>query len=296
MSPLRWTCRSTATLSRELKKKGYAVSPRTIAGLLKELKYSLQGNRKSHEGKGHPDRNAQFNYINESVRCFAQDGCPVISVDAKKKELIGDFKNEGKQWRPQGTPELVNVYDFLSLGDGRATPYGAFDLFRNEGWVSVGIDHDTSSFAVDSIFQWWKQMGKTAYPQAKKLLITADGGGSNGHRVRLWKRELQRFADETGMEISVRHFPPGTSKWNKIEHRMFSFISMNWRGEPLRSFATVVNLIGATTNKQGLKIECALNTKAYPLGTKVPDREMKTIAVRPEDFHGDWNYSIMPNA
>jgi len=225
MSPLRWTCKSTANLSRELKNKGYDVSPRTIAGLLKELKYSLQGNRKSHEGKGHPDRNAQFNYINESVRLFDEDGCPVISVDAKKKELIGDFKNGGKQWRPQGTPELVNVYDFMSLGDGRATPYGAFDLFRNEGWVSVGIDHDTSSFAVDSIFQWWKQMGRTAYPQAKKLLITADGGGSNGHRVRLWKLELQRFADETGMEISVRHFPPGTSKWNKIEHRMFSFIS-----------------------------------------------------------------------
>jgi hypothetical protein len=296
MSPLRWTCKSTANLSRELKNKGYDVSPRTIAGLLKELKYSLQGNRKSHEGKGHPDRNAQFNYINESVRLFDEDGCPVISVDAKKKELIGDFKNGGKQWRPQGTPELVNVYDFMSLGDGRATPYGAFDLFRNEGWVSVGIDHDTSSFAVDSIFQWWKQMGRTAYPQAKKLLITADGGGSNGHRVRLWKLELQRFADETGMEISVRHFPPGTSKWNKIEHRMFSFISMNWRGEPLRSFATVVNLIGATTNKQGLKIGCALNTKAYPIGTKVPDRAMKSIAIRPDDFHGEWNYSIMPNA
>ena len=224
MSPLRWTCKSTANLSRELKNKGYDVSPRSIASLLKELKYSLQGNRKSHEGKGHPDRNAQFNYINESVKLFEQDGCPVISVDAKKKDLIGDFKNGGKQWRPQGTPELVNVYDFLSLGDGRATPYGAFDLFRNEGWVSVGIDHDTSSFAVDTIFQWWKQMGERAYPQAKKLLIMADGGGSNGYRVRLWKQELQRLANGTGMEISVRHFPPGTSKWNKIEHRMFSFI------------------------------------------------------------------------
>jgi len=295
MSPLRWTCKSTANLSRELKKRGYDVSPRTIAGLLKELSYSLQGNRKSHEGKGHPDRNAQFNFINESVRLFHEEGYPVISVDAKKKELIGNFKNSGKQWRPQGTPELVNVYDFLSLGVGRATPYGAFDLFRNEGWVSVGIDHDTSSFAVDSIFQWWKQMGKTAYPESKKLMITADGGGSNGYRVRLWKLELQRLADETGMEINIRHFPPGTSKWNKIEHRMFSFISMNWRGEPLRTFATVVNLIGATTNSQGLKIECALNTKAYPLGTKVPDREMKTIALKPDDFHGEWNYSILPN-
>jgi hypothetical protein len=295
MSPLRWTCKSTANLSRELKKKGYVISPRTIAGLLKELNYSLQGNRKSHEGKKHPDRNAQFHYINESVRSFHEEGCPVISVDAKKKELIGDFKNAGKQWRPQGTPEFVNVYDFLSLADGRATPYGAFDLFRNEGWVSVGIDHDTSSFAVDSIFQWWKQMGRRAYPQAHKLLITADGGGSNSHRSRLWKKELQRLANDIRMEIHVRHFPPGTSKWNKIEHRMFSFISMNWRGEPLRSFAAVVNLIGATTNRQGLKIECALNTKAYPTGTKVPDQDMKTIAIKPDIYHGDWNYSISPN-
>jgi hypothetical protein len=295
MSPLRWTCKSTANLSRELKRKGYALSPRTVAGLLKELKYSLQGNRKSQEGKKHPDRNAQFHYINESVRSFHEEGCPVISVDAKKKELIGDFKNGGKQWRPQGTPEEVNVYDFLSLADGRATPYGAFDLFRNEGWVSVGIDHDTSSFAVDSIFQWWKQMGRKAYPQAHKLLITADGGGSNSHRSRLWKKELQRLANEIGMEIHVRHFPPGTSKWNKIEHRMFSFISMNWRGEPLRSFAAVVHLIGATTNQQGLKIECALNTKAYPTGTKVPDQDMNHIAIQPETYHGDWNYSISPN-
>jgi transposase len=295
MSPLRWTCKSTANLSRELKKKGYAISSRTVAGLLKELKYSLQGNRKSHEGKKHPDRNAQFHYINESVRSFHEEGCPVISVDAKKKELIGDFKNAGKQWRPRGTPECVNVYDFLSLADGRATPYGAFDLFRNEGWVSVGIDHDTSSFAVDSIFQWWKQMGCRAYPQANKLLITADGGGSNSHRSRLWKKELQRLANEIGMEIHVRHFPPGTSKWNKIEHRMFSFISMNWRGEPLRSFSAVVNLIGATTNRQGLKIECALNTKTYPTGTKVPDQDMKTIAIKPDIYHGDWNYSISPN-
>ena len=295
MSPLRWTCKSTVKLSRELTRMGHAISPRTIAGLLKELKYSLQGNRKSHEGKGHPDRNAQFTFINESVRVFHEDGCPVISVDAKKKELIGNFKNGGKEWRPQGTPDLVNAYDFLSLSEGRATPYGAYDLFRNEGWVSVGIDHDTSSFAVDSIAQWWKQMGQAAYPQAKKLLVTADGGGSNGYRVRLWKQALQRFADETGLDISVRHFPPGTSKWNKIEHRMFSFISMNWRGEPLRSFATVVNLIGATTNSKGLKIDCALNTKAYPLGTKVPDRDMKTIVIKPEDFHGEWNYSIMRN-
>lgn len=294
LSPLRWTCKSTTNLSRELKAKGYDVSARTVAGLLKELKYSLQANRKNCEGKGHPDRNAQFNYINESVKSFQDDCCPVISVDAKKKELIGNFKNDGKEWRPHGTPEQVNVYDFLSLADGRATPYGVYDIFRNEGWVSVGIDHDTSAFAIDSVFQWWRQMGKAAYSGAKKLLITADGGGSNGHRNRLWKIELQRLADQTGLEIHVRHFPPGTSKWNKIEHKLFSFISMNWRGEPLRTFATVVNLIGATTNKKGLKVKCQLNTNAYPLGIKVSDQEMEAIALYRENFHGDWNYSVIP--
>jgi transposase len=292
MSPLRWTCKSTSNLSQALKEKGHNVSPRTVAALLKELNYSLQGNRKSQEGKGHPDRNAQFSYINETVKRFHEEGSPVISVDAKKKELIGNFKNNGKQWRPHGTPEIVNVYDFLSLGDGRATPYGIFDIFSNEGWVSVGVDHDTSSFAVDSIIQWWKQMGVPAYPNAKKLLITADGGGSNGSRTRLWKLELQRLANTTGMDIHVRHFPPGTSKWNKIEHRMFSSISMNWRGEPLRTFATVVNLIGATTNKTGLKVKCQLNTNAYPLGVKVSDQEMKTIILIPEIFHSEWNYSV----
>lgn len=294
LSPLRWTCKSTTNLSRELKAKGHDVSARTVAGLLKELKYSLQANRKNHEGKGHPDRNAQFNYINEAVKSFQNECCPVISVDAKKKELIGNFKNGGKQWRPHGTPEQVSVYDFLSLGDGRATPYGVYDIFRNEGWVSVGIDHDTSTFAIDSIFQWWEQMGKSVYFGAPKLLITADGGGSNGHRIRLWKMELQRLADQIGLEIHVRHFPPGTSKWNKIEHRLFSFISMNWRGEPLRTFATVVNLIGATTNKKGLKVKCQLNTKAYPLGTNVSDQDMEAVALHREIFHGDWNYSVTP--
>jgi len=279
LSPLRWTCKSTMNLSRELKAKGHDVSARTVAGLLKELKYSLQANRKNYEGKGHPDRNAQFNYINETVKSFQSECCPVISVDAKKKELIGNFKNGGKEWRPHGTPEQVSVYDFLSLGDGRATPYGVYDILRNEGWVSVGIDHDTSTFAIDSVFQWWRQMGEAVYSGATKLLITADGGGSNGHRTRLWKMELQRLADQIGLEIHVRHFPPGTSKWNKIEHRLFSFISMNWRGEPLRTFATVVNLIGATTNKKGLKVKCQLNTKAYPLGTKVSDKDMEDIAL-----------------
>ena len=295
VSPLRWTCKSTSNLSRALKEKGHNVSPRTVAALLKELDYSLQGNRKNQEGKGHPDRNAQFSYINETVKRFHEEGSPVISVDAKKKELIGNFKNNGKQWRPHGTPEIVNVYDFLSLGDGRATPYGVFDIFSNEGWVSVGVDHDTSSFAVDSIIQWWKQMGAPAYLNAKKLLITADGGGSNGSRTRLWKLELQRLANTTGLDIHVRHFPPGTSKWNKIEHRMFSSISMNWRGEPLRTFATVVNLIGATTNKTGLKVKCQLNTSAYPLGVKVSDQEMKTIILTPEIFHSEWNYSVAAN-
>ena len=294
LSPLRWTCKSTMNLSRELKAKGHDVSARTVAGLLKELKYSLQANRKNYEGKGHPDRNAQFNYINETVKSFQSECCPVISVDAKKKELIGNFKNGGKEWRPHGTPEQVSVYDFLSLGDGRATPYGVYDILRNEGWVSVGIDHDTSTFAIDSVFQWWRQMGEAVYSGATKLLITADGGGSNGHRTRLWKMELQRLADQIGLEIHVRHFPPGTSKWNKIEHRLFSFISMNWRGEPLRTFATVVNLIGATTNKKGLKVKCQLNTKAYPLGTKVSDKDMEDIALHRESFHGDWNYSVTP--
>jgi len=294
LSPLRWTCKSTMNLSRELKAKGHDVSARTVAGLLKELKYSLQANRKNYEGKGHPDRNAQFNYINETVKSFQSECCPVISVDAKKKELIGNFKNGGKEWRPHGTPEQVSVYDFLSLGDGRATPYGVCDILRNEGWVSVGIDHDTSTFAIDSVFQWWRQMGEAVYSGATKLLITADGGGSNGHRTRLWKMELQRLADQIGLEIHVRHFPPGTSKWNKIEHRLFSFISMNWRGEPLRTFATVVNLIGATTNKKGLKVKCQLNTKAYPLGTKVSDKDMEDIALHRQSFHGDWNYSVTP--
>jgi hypothetical protein len=263
-----------------------------VASLLKELKYSLQANRKDYEGKGHPDRNAQFDYINETVKKFQSECCPVISVDAKKKELIGNFKNNGKEWRPHGTPEQVSAYDFLSLGDGRATPYGVYDVLRNEGWVSVGIDHDTSTFAIDSILQWWRQMGKTAYSGANKLLITADGGGSNGHRNRLWKLELQRLANQTGLEVHVRHFPPGTSKWNKIEHKLFSFISINWRGEPLRTFAAVVNLIGATTNKNGLKVKCKLNTKAYPLGRPVSDQDMEGIALIREEFHGDWNYSV----
>jgi transposase len=293
-SPLRWTCKSVRKLAEELRGMGHATSHRMVAELLHELGYSLQANRKTNEGKSHPDRNAQFEYINAKVRAALKDGEPVISVDAKKKELIGDFKNAGREWQPEGQPEPVRVYDFLIPELGRDTPYGIYDMAGNAGWVNVGTDHDTAAFAVASIRRWWYSMGQASSPRAERLLITADGGGSNGSRVRLWKVELQRLADETGLEISVCHFPPGTSKWNKIEHRLFSFISQNWRGKPLVSHEAIVNLIAATTTRTGLKITCELNRNSYPLGTKISKEEMKEINLRRDAFHGEWNYTISP--
>ena len=293
-SPLRWTCKSVRKLAEELRGMGHATSHRMVAELLHELGYSLQANRKTNEGKSHPDRNAQFEFINAKVRTALKAGEPVISVDAKKKELIGDFKNAGREWQPEGQPVPVRVYDFLIPELGRDTPYGIYDMAGNAGWVNVGTDHDTAAFAVASIRRWWYSMGQANSPRAERLLITADGGGSNGSRVRLWKAELQRLADETGLEISVCHFPPGTSKWNKIEHRLFSFISQNWRGKPLVSHEAIVNLIAATTTKTGLKITCELDRNSYPLGTKVSKEEMKEINLRRDAFHGEWNYTISP--
>jgi transposase len=293
-SPLRWTCKSIRKLAEELKRMGHATSHRMVAELLHESGYSLQANRKTIEGKGHPDRNAQFEHINRKVRAALKAGEPVISVDAKKKELVGDFKNAGREWRPEGDPEVVRVYDFVIPGLGRVTPYGVYDMARNAGWVNVGTDHDTSAFAVASIRRWWDSMGRAHYPMARKLLITADGGGSNGSRVWLWKLELQRLASETGLRISVCHFPPGTSKWNKIEHRLFSFISQNWRGRPLVSHEVVVNLIAATTTETGLKVACELDRNSYPPGIKVSKEDMAGISLRKDKFHGEWNYTILP--
>jgi transposase len=293
-SPLRWTCKSIRKLTEELQRMGHATSHRMVAELLHELGYSLQANRKTIEGKGHPDRNAQFEHINRKVRAALKAVEPVISVDAKKKELVGDFKNAGREWHPEGDPEPVRVYDFVIPGLGRVTPYGIFDMARNAGWVNVGTDHDTSAFAVESIRRWWGSMGRAQYPEAKTLLITADGGGSNGSRVRLWKLELQRLASETGLRISVCHFPPGTSKWNKIEHRLFSFISQNWRGRPLVSHEVVVNLIAATTTETGLKVACELDRNSYPSGIKVSKEDMAGINLRKDKFHGEWNYTILP--
>jgi transposase len=293
-SPLRWTCKSVRRLVEELQGMGHATSRRMVAGLLHESGYSLQANRKTFEGKSHPDRNAQFEHINAQVQAALQAGEPVISVDAKKKELVGDFKNAGREWQPEGQPEPVRVYDFIIPGLGRDTPYGIYDMARNSGWVNVGTDHDTAAFAVASIRRWWDSMGRASYPRAKRLLITADGGGSNGSRVRLWKVELQRLADEAGLEVSVCHFPPGTSKWNKIEHRLFSFISQNWRGKPLVSHETIVNLIAATTTKAGLKVTCELDRGSYPSGIKVSKKEMEQVNLRRDAFHGEWNYTISP--
>jgi hypothetical protein len=293
-SPLRWTCKSTAHLAQELCTLGHQVCARTVALLLGELHYSLQANRKRHEGASHPDRDAQFAYINQTAQAFQAAGQPVVSVDAKKKELLGNFKNSGREWQPAGKPEEVNVYDFLSLSEGRATPFGVYDILRNEGWVSVGVDHDTAAFAVQSVRYWWNEMGRQVYTRAGHLLITADSGGSNGARTRLWKTELQRLADETGLEISVCHLPPGTSKWNKIEHRLFSFISQNWRGRPLSNYVTMVNLIGATTTSKGLKVRCALDSASYPAGIKVEDHEMTELNLYRAEFHGEWNYTLKP--
>ena len=292
MSPLRWTCKSTRRLAKELTVQGYVVSHTKVGQMLAALHYSLQSTRKRMEGKSHPDRDAQFKFINGRVIDFQSSGQPVISVDAKKKELIGRFANRGQEYQPVGTPEEVETYDFPSMADGKGIPYGVYDMTRNQGWVSVGTDHDTAQFAIHSIRQWWQQMGRIAYPEAGKLLITADGGGSNGSRNRLWKRELQRFADEIGLVVSVCHFPPGTSKWNKIEHRMFSHITQNWRGRPLTSHEVIVHLIANTTTDAGLKIQAALDTKEYPTGIKISEREMADINLEKCSFHGEWNYTI----
>jgi Rhodopirellula transposase DDE domain len=294
-SPLRWTCKSLRQLESELVTQGYIVSHTSIGSLLKKLGYSLQGNRKTLEGTNNPDRNAQFEYINARTEEAVRNRQPVISVDTKKKELVGQFKNNGKEWRPQGDPEQVNVYDFVDKELGRANPYGVYDLANNAGWVSVGTDHDTASFAVSTIRRWWLAMGKPLYPDVKELVITADGGGSNGSRVRLWKLELQQLSDELGIPIRVSHFPPGTSKWNKIEHRLFSHISMNWRGQPLVSHEVIVSLIAATTTRKGLKVRAELDSKPYPKGIKVTDEEFAAIQISRDEFHGEWNYSITPS-
>ena len=293
-SPLRWTCKSTSKLAAELQALGHQVSPRTVYSLLDQLGYSLQANRKTQEGSAHPDRNAQFCHIAEIVKRFQAEGQPVISVDAKKKELIGAFYNKGREWFPQGQPEQVRVHDFVDPELGKVTPYGVYDVSANQGWVGVGIDHDTAAFAVATIRQWWQTMGHPLYPQATALLVTADGGGSNGSRTRLWKLELQQLADELGITIHVCHFPPGTSKWNKIEHRMFCHISQNWRGRPLTSREVVVNLISQTTPEQGLAIQAALDENRYPTGITVPDDLFDALALERDEFHGDWNYRLNP--
>jgi transposase len=293
-SPLRWTCKSVRKLAQELNQQGHQVSHQLVSELLHERGYSLQANRKRREGGEHPDRNAQFEHLNEEAQTFLAAGEPVVSVDAKKKELVGDFKNAGREWGPQGKPQEVRVYDFPISGLGRATPYGVYDLRHNAGWVNVGIDHDTAAFAVESLRRWWNAVGQSQYPGAKRLLISADGGGSNGSRVRLWKWELQQLADETGLAITVCHLPPGTSKWNKIEHRLFAWISQNWRGKPLVSYAVIVKLIGATTTEAGLRVQCQLDTNTYPAGRKVSDEEMASLSLQPHTFHGEWNYTILP--
>jgi transposase len=294
MSPLRWTSKSTEKLAEELRRQGYAISARTVANILQEQDYSLQANRKTREGSSHPDRDAQFQHISQQTQAFQRRRAPVVSVDAKKKESVGDFKNGGREWRPKGTPEKVRVYDFPDKELGKVTPYGVYDVAGNQGWVSVGTDHDTAEFAMETIRRWWYQMGSRAYPEAQELLILADGGGSNGSRTRLWKVALQRLADETGMAVSVCHFPPGTSKWNKIEHRMFCHITKNWRGKPLVSHEVIVNLIGNTTTKTGLKIQAGLDRQTYPTGIKIPDEDLAELRIEKSEFHGEWNYSILP--
>jgi hypothetical protein len=296
MSPLRWTCKSVRTLAAELTRQGHAVSHQTVSELLQNLGYSLQANRKTREGADHPDRNAQFEHIAQRAKEFQRRAQPVISVDTKKKELVGDFKNAGREWHPQGRPPAVRVHDFQDDELGKAIPYGVYDLSANAGWVSVGIDHDTPEFAVESIYCWWRQMGRKNYPDARELLITADGGGSNGSRTRLWKVALQRMANVTGLTISVCHLPPGTSKWNKIEHRMFCHITRNWRGRPLESLEVVVNLIASTTTTKGLQVRAALDTDEYPTGIKVDDAMMASLHLIPDKFHGDWNYALAPSA
>lgn len=297
-SPLRWTCKSVRNLAEELRQEGHAVSYQTVAELLHDLNYSLQANQKTLEGSQHADRNEQFEFINRKAQRYLKQGEPVISVDTKKKELVGDFKNAGREWQVKGDPEAVRVHDFeiRQPDKGKVAPYGVYDLARNEGWVNVGVDHDTAAFAVESIRRWWHLMGEPSYPQAKRLLITADAGGSNGSRVRLWKWELQNLADETGLEISVCHFPPGTSKWNKIEHRLFSFISQNWRGKPLVSHEVIINLIAATTSKTGLEVKSALDPNSYPDKIRITDQQMAELRLKRDAFHGDWNYRLLPRS
>jgi len=293
-SPLRWTIKSTQRLAEELRAQGHEVSARTVAKLLHDHGYSLQGTRKTREGRQHPDRNAQFEHINAQTKKFQAAGQPVISVDTKKKELVGDFANKGREWHPAGEPPEVRVHDFIDKELGNAIPYGVYDVQRNEGWVSVGVDHDTAAFAVATIRSWWNRMGSPAYPAADRLFIVADGGGSNGSRNRLWKSELQKLATETGLNISVSHMPPGTSKWNKIEHRLFSHISQNTRGRPLQDHETIVNLIGNTTTQTGLRVKARLDRRRYPLKVKVAKERMAMLRVRPASFHGEWNYAFSP--
>jgi hypothetical protein len=295
-SPLRWTCKSTRNLAKELNRQGHRISYRTVAALLDDLDYSLQANRKTREGSSHPDRNSQFEHISQQVRIFQLAGQPVVSVDSKKRELIGDFKNGGREWRPAGDPEKVRAKDFPDKRLGKVTPSGVYDLTRNKGWVSVGIDHNTSQFATETIRRWWCEMGKPIYPKADRLLVTADAGGSNGYRCRLWKVSLQDLADTIGLRITVCHFPPGTSKWNKIEHRMFCHITKNWRGKPLLSRAVVVNLIGDTKTEAGLHIEAELDANAYKTGIEVSDEQLAAVRLEKDTFHGEWNYTISPKS
>lgn len=294
-SPLRWTCKSTRKLAGELCKAHGSVSHETVAKALREARYSMQGNRKTREGNQHEDRDAQFRHINATVTAELRRGRPVVSVDTQKKELIGNYENKGRQWLAKGRPRQVNGHDFPGPKVPRAYPYGIYDLGRNKGFVNVGTDHDTATFAVASIRGWWRAQGRRLYPHTGKLTITADGGGSNGYRLRLWKIELQKLADQTGLEISVCHFPPGTSKWNKVEHRLFSFISSNWRGEPLADYQTIVSLIARTTTTTGLKVQCRLDRRHYAVGTKVSAQELASVNMTPCNFHGEWNYTIRPS-
>src|SRR5580704_10882165 len=294
-SPLRWTCKSTHALSAELfMQHGIRISHKTVAKLLRDHGYSLQAPRKSVEGAQHPDRNAQFEHINDKAQDCVERGLPVISVDTKKKELVGNFKNGGREWQPAGEPDLVDVHDFPSDAVGKAIPYGVYDLAANDGFVSVGVDHDTPVFAVTSIEAWWNRVGAKRYPEAREIFITADAGGSNSYRSHVWKHQLQRVADKLDMSIHVSHFPPGTSKWNKVEHRLFSFISINWRGRPLRTYETAINLIGNTTNHGGLVVRARLDRRRYPTGKKISNKELRELRIERDDFHGDWNYVIRP--
>ena len=295
MSPLRWTCKSTTRLAQELNRQGHQVSQRTVCDLLAQMHYSLQSVRKTREGAQHPDRDAQFRHIARTVAQYQRQSQPVISVDTKKKELIGDFKNAGREWQPEGQPEEARTHDFIDEQLGKVAPYGVYDLTANEGWVGVGIDHDTAEFAVQTIRRWWLEMGQPLYQGARRLLITADCGGSNGYRVRLWRLQLQQLADELGLTVQVCHFPPGTSKWNKIEHRMFCHITNNWRGRPLLSRQVVVNLIGSVTTKEGLRIRAELDENSYAAGVKVTDQELAGVSIERDKFHGEWNYRIKPH-